>query len=78
MVKDLTFPSGFKVFTSDATSLYTMIKTTSALYKIGRYLHQHEARIRHVSTEALSEALVGIILKNNVFKFGDTYWLQKD
>ena len=55
--------------------MYSNIRTSKALREIGQYLHQHEARFSNIPTDALSEAL-GIIVKNNVFQFGDTYWHQ--
>ena len=72
----LELPTNAKLFTSDATSFYTNIKTHAALHEIGQYLHQREALFSGVPTDALSAAL-GIVMKNNVFKFGDTFWLQK-
>ena len=69
-------PPGARLFTSDATSFYTNIPTAAALREIGTYLHQHEDSFQGICTDALSEAL-GIVMKNNVFMYGDTYWFQK-
>ena len=69
-------PPGARLFISDATSFYTNIPTAAALREIGIYLHQHEDSFQGISTDALSEAL-GIVMKNNVFMYGDTYWFQR-
>ena len=75
LIGDLTLPPGSRLFTADATSMYTNIKTDMALIEIAQYIHQREHRFSTIPAAALSEALK-IIMKNNIFQFGDTYWLQ--
>jgi hypothetical protein len=75
MILDLTLPPGASLFTADAVSMYTNIDTSLALRSIGQYLHRNEARFRDVPIDALMEALK-LVMTNNVFSFGDTYWLQ--
>ena len=69
-------PRGARLFTSDATSMYTNINTPMALIEISQYIHQREERFSSIPTDALAEALE-IIMENNVFVFGDTFWHQK-
>ena len=69
-------PPGARLFTADATSVYTNINTPMALIEISQYIHQREKRFSTIPTDALAEALA-IVMKNNVFRFGDTFWLQK-
>ena len=71
----LNLPPGCRLFTADATSMYTNIKTDIALIEIAQYIHQRERRFSSIPAAALIKALA-LIMKNNVFQFGDTYWLQ--
>ena len=68
-------PIGCRVFTADATSMYTNINTGKALIEIAQHIHQRSSRYQHIPAAALIEAL-SIIMRNNVFQFGDTFWLQ--
>ena len=77
MLKDLivqlgTLPPGSRLFTADATSMYTNIKTLQALNEIAQYIHQRSERFSSIPAAALIEALA-IIMRNNVFQFGDTF-----
>jgi hypothetical protein len=59
-------PPTAMLFTCDAVSMYTNIDTKHAL--------------RMMRTQVPAHILQGlqIVMENNVFKFGDTFWLQKD
>ena len=72
----LDLPPGSRLFIADATSMYTNIRTPAALREIATFIHQREDRFADIPTNALAEALA-IIMQNNVFQFGDTFWLQK-
>ena len=75
-MKSITpLPPNCSLFKADAVSMYTNIRTNQALRAIGTYIHQREKRFKSIPTDALTEAL-GIVMKNNVFQFGNTYWLQ--
>ena len=63
------------LYTADAVSMYTNIDTDKALHEISNYLHQHRQLFLDVPTDAVVDALT-IIMKNNVFRFGDTHWHQ--
>ena len=69
----LTLPPGCLLFTADAESMYTNIPTDRALLFIGRYLRQEQ--FPDIPVDALMEAL-RLVMKNNIFTFGDTYWRQ--
>jgi len=68
------------LFTMDAVSMYTNIDTDHALTVIGDYVRTPEATTtlqnHNIAPDILLTAL-SIIMRNNVFKFGDTYWYQK-
>ena len=70
-----SLPSNALLFTSDATSMYTNIKTTPALECISNYLREIKDQFHHLHCEALIEAL-HIVFRNNMIKLGDTYWRQ--
>lgn len=72
----LDLPPGSRIFTSDAVSMYTNIPTNIALRKIAEYLHDNEDLFPGIPTDALIAALK-LVMKNNIFTFGDTGWLQK-
>ena len=72
LLDDITVPANGLLFTSDATSMYTEIKTEPALEEITNYIR---ARRKGKIWDALIEAL-GIVFRNNIFRFGDTTWRQ--
>jgi hypothetical protein len=71
----LFLPPNALLFTSDAQSMYTNIKTEPAIAEISAYLCNHQHVFAQEKTEALIEAL-GLVFRNNYFKFGNTYWNQ--
>ena len=60
--------------TLDAVWMYTNINTDHALLVISHFLHTSPL-CSDFSTEPIIEALK-IIMTNNLFQFGDTYWKQ--
>ena len=68
------------LFTMDATSMYTNIHLAHALPIISDFLNSSEKGIRickkeSINCNALTRALE-LVMSNNIFKFGDTNWLQ--
>ena len=55
--------------------MYTNIKTGPALHCIGQFTLENKKQLT-VPNTVLMDAL-RLIMTNNVFQFGDTYWLQK-
>jgi hypothetical protein len=70
----LRLPLNAQLFSADAVSMYTNISTAHALQVISDYLATHE--FAGVPADALIAALT-LIMKNNVFTFGDTTWKLK-
>ena len=68
-------PSNTRLFICDATSMYTNIKTGLSLHRIVQFALEHKEHLT-VPTGMLMYALL-LLMTNNVFQFGDTYWLQK-
>jgi hypothetical protein len=58
------------LFTADAVSMYKNIPTAKALTFISNHIRETAHEIQDIPAEALVEAL-GIVMQNNVFKFGD-------
>ena len=55
--------------------MYTNIKTGPALHRIGQFALEHKEHLT-VHPTVLIDAL-HLLMTNNVFQFGDTYWIQK-
>lgn len=72
----LNLPPNAILFTADAVSMYTNIRTPEALNEIGTYLRTYQDSFRDVPVNPLMSAL-RLIMFNNVFKFGDTFWHQQ-
>ena len=70
-----------KLFTMDAKSMYTNIHVNHALPKITNFLTNDQLGKRIRKEEGINvaalEFAIETIMKNNIFMFGDTYWLQK-
>lgn len=74
-LKNKKLPRNARLFTADAKAMYTNIPTERALRLIGEYLRKNQAKFPTVPVKALIEAL-SIIMRNNIFQFGDTFWKQ--
>jgi hypothetical protein len=75
LLDGLTLLPNAQFFTSDATSMYTNIKTDPALEEISKYIVDNPNLCSHCDIVALIEAL-HLVFKNNYFKCGDTHWEQ--
>ena len=78
LLDDMALPPNALLFTSDASSMYTNIKTEPALEEISQYLRDHGKHF-HITGKpliALIDAL-HLVFNNNLFRFGDTTWRQK-
>jgi hypothetical protein len=61
--------------TPKACTPNTNIKTEPAIAEISAYLLDHQNEFAQEKMGALIEAL-GLVFRNNLFKFGDTHWHQ--
>eukprot|EP00956_Cyclotella_meneghiniana_P041385 scaffold225046_cov56-Cyclotella_meneghiniana.AAC.2 len=71
----LELPHNAQLFTADATSMYTVIKTEPALASIKKYIDEEVTSMSDERKEALHAAMA-LVFKNNVFKFGDAFIRQ--
>jgi hypothetical protein len=69
-------PDNATMGTCDAVSMYTNIDTKHALAEIRKVIRINN-KITKNEKQAVLHALE-IIMRNNVFEFGDTFWLQID
>ncbi|KAL3796723.1 hypothetical protein ACHAWO_003198 [Cyclotella atomus] len=76
LLSTLKLPSTALLFTADAYSMYTNIKTDPALESIANHIRSNINSMGTNKKEALIEAM-DIVFRNNLFKFGDTFWRQK-
>jgi hypothetical protein len=71
----LNLPPNCRLFTADATSMYTNINTDAAITAIHDYIMHNQAQFPNLPLTPLTAALK-LIMKHNVFQFGDTFWKQ--
>ncbi len=79
LIKDLqtiNLPAGAKLFTADATSMYTNIDTTTGLQTFRHLFHTYNDSIPITFPKDLFLTTLEIIMSNNIFSFSDTFWLQ--
>jgi hypothetical protein len=70
-------PISARLFTADAVSMYTNIGTEHALRIITNYILTQPTHQSYEMLHAVATALE-IVMTNNIFQFGDTYWIQLD
>jgi hypothetical protein len=76
-LEEISIPlSRIRLFTADAVSMYTNIDTEHALSTIAKFLRSSSPLCADIPVEPTIRALE-IIMRNNLFRFGDTYWLQE-
>ena len=74
-----TLPPSAKLFTSDATSMYSNIDPEEALPVLEAYLNEFSDELKGIEEEQIKLLikLTRLVMKNNVFQFGSTWWRQK-
>ena len=55
--------------------MYTNIKTGAALHRIGQFALENREHLTVPPAVMMGE--LHLLMTNNVFQFGDTFWLQK-
>jgi hypothetical protein len=68
-LRSLTIPNCAKLFTTDATAMYTNITLEYGLEALGNLIPPH-------LPSALFLTTLEIVMSNNIFTFGDTFWRQ--
>ena len=70
-------PKNAKLFTSDATSMYTNIDPEEGITTLRKYITTYQKEIKETMNTNFICELTELIMKNNIFKFGSTWWHQK-
>lgn len=71
--KDLQIPPGAKLFTVDATAMYTNIDTEIVLQTFRALFNKYEADIPSTFPKEFFLSVLELVMNNNIFKFGDTF-----
>jgi hypothetical protein len=64
------------VFTADARSMYTNIETNTGIDSIRNFLCINKENLPTNFPSYLLLNILEIVMRNNIFSFADTYWLQ--
>jgi len=75
-IKDMTLPQEAKLFSADAMSMYTNINTDVGILYIQHFIQENINKIPHDFPTELFLSVLELIMKNNIFTFGHSYWLQ--
>lgn len=69
-------PPGAKLFSLDAVSMYSNIDTDHGLLTIKNWYHTYRHHLEGDPPVPFILAVLELIMKNNIFQFGDTTWRQ--
>ena len=75
-LKSLNLPPSAKLFTADASSMYTNIDTTTGIQAIQHLFELYHDRIPTNFPREFFITTLELVMNNNIFSFGDTFWLQ--
>jgi hypothetical protein len=74
--KTLFIPTGAKLFTADASSMYTNIDSTSGIQAFQTLFTTYNHLIPPAFPTTLFVTTLKLVMENNIFMLGDTFWLQ--
>jgi len=69
-------PKNAYLFTADAKSMYTFIDTNHALFIFWKWFSEYKQALLIGFPENLILQALELMMKHNLFEFGDTVWLQ--
>ncbi|MFN9983812.1 MAG: hypothetical protein ACK53Y_28055, partial [bacterium] len=75
-LKALHIPKGARLFSADATAMYTNIITNLGISSIRDFITSHQEKLPPDFPKELFLLVLTLVMKLNVFTFADTYWLQ--
>jgi hypothetical protein len=75
-LKNIILPKNALIFTADAVSMYTNIKTDIGISTIRDFLTTNINKIPENFPHELFLQVLECVMTHNVFSFSDTYWLQ--
>jgi len=75
-LKHMVIPENAQVFTAGAKSMYTNIDTTTGIQSIREFLDTNKEIISPDFPSYLFLEVLEAVMQNNIFSFGNTFWLQ--
>jgi len=75
-LKQLTIPRNALLFSVDTKSMYTNIDTNTGISYISSFIKANQADISPNFPTNLFLEVLQLVMENNIFKFGNTTWLQ--
>jgi len=75
-LKDIILPNNALIFTADAVSMYTNIKTDIGISTIRDFLTTNLNKIPENFPHEFFLQVLECVMTHNIFSFSDTYWLQ--
>jgi hypothetical protein len=75
-LKSLTLPKGAQIFSADAKLMYTNIDTDLGLKTFREFLQHNQDKIPKDFPTNLFLCILESVMRNNIFTFADTFWLQ--
>jgi uncharacterized protein YbcV (DUF1398 family) len=75
-IKALTIPENALLFSADAQSMYTNIDTNTGLQAFTDFFEDNKEKISSEFPVNLFLKILDIVMKNNIFTFANTTWLQ--
>jgi hypothetical protein len=75
-LKNITIQANALFFSADAVSMYTNTDTTTGLNAIKNFIQSNRDHIPSGFPCNLFLQILDLVMRNNIFSFADTYWLQ--
>ena len=75
--KQHSWPTGAKLFTSDAVSMYTNIDPNEGIDTIQKYLTRYSSELHEELDMPLILELLNLVMRHCIFQFEDTWWIQR-
>jgi hypothetical protein len=75
-LKRLTLPKGAAIFSANAKSIYTNIDTDLGITTFREFLQSNQEKIPKNFPTNLFLHILETVMRNNIFTFTDTFWLQ--
>jgi len=72
----MTLPQNATLFTADASAVYTNINTNTGIIAFENLFHDYDSLIPKGFPKDLFIKVLKLVMENNIFRFGDTFWLQ--
>jgi hypothetical protein len=75
-LQDLHIPQDALLFSADTTSMCTNIDTATGLQSVEELIIAHQHRLPHNFPKNLFLRILQLVMDNNIFSIGSSYWLQ--